>query len=576
MLKMPVISRYTIVATLFLTVVPWGIAAQGIASYRAVTDQRLGNPSTPHWLLYRATYDGWGFHPADLINTTNIKQLVPLWRFSTGESGGHQASPMVNAGVMFITTPRNQVVALNAFTGDLLWRYRRQLPADILPSYPTNRGVGLYEETVYLTTLDAHLVALDAKTGQVLWEKAVDDYAQGYYMTLAPLVAKGKVLVGMSGGEYGLRGYIAAFDGRTGDRVWKTYTIPGPGEPGHDSWAGESWRTGGASAAITGHYDPFLNLAYWGTGSVSPWPADAHHGDNLHASSVIALDVDTGEVNSRFQYHWNDSWGWDEVSAPLMIRMTRDGRTFDALVHAGRNGYLWRLERSGNTLTFVDAKPYVTQNVFTSLDPQTGRPVFDSKRRLVDGKTVSFCPSIWGGKHWPPAAYNPHTGYLYIPANENLCSTLTGRLTAHAHGKLFLGIDETATRLTVQEGATHIGELQAWDLRTMQRAWTQTFTSPNWGPVLVTAGGLVFMGGTHDRYFRAFDAKTGEKLWAFQTNSAVTGVPISYGKIGTQYIAVLSGWGGEPQQMQMQLDAALGTKTEVPQGGVLWVFGLPE
>jgi alcohol dehydrogenase (cytochrome c) len=576
MLKMSVIGRYAIVVAFFITVIPGGIAAQGIANYRAVTDQRLGNPSTPHWLTYRATYDGWGFHAADLINTTNIKRLVPLWRFSTGESGGHQAPPMVNAGVMFITTPRNQVVALNAFTGDLLWRYTRQLPAGFLPPYPTNRGVSLYEERVYMATLDAHLVALDAKTGQVLWEKAVDDYTQGYYMTLAPLVAKGKVLVGLSGGEYGLRGYIAAFDARTGDRVWKTYTIPGPGDPGHDSWTGESWRRGGAAAWITGHYDPFLNLTYWGTGSVSPWPADAHRGDNFHASSVIALDVDTGQLTGRFQYHWNDTWGWDEAAAPIMLRLERHGRVFDALVHAARNGYLWLLERSANTLTFVDAKPYVTQNAFTSLDPQTGRPVYDPERRLVDGKTVSFCPSIWGGKHWPPAAYNPHTGYLYIPANENVCSTLTGKLTPHVPGKLFRGIDEAAARLTVQQGATHIGELQAWDLRSMQKAWTQTFRSPNWGPVLATAGGLVFMGGTHDRYFRAFDAKTGEVLWEFQTNSAVTGVPISYGKIGTQYIAVLSGWGGEPQQMQMQLDAALGTKTEVPQEGALWVFGLPE
>jgi alcohol dehydrogenase (cytochrome c) len=200
--------------------------------------------------------------------------------------------------------------------------------------------------------------------------------------------------VGMSGGEYGLCGYIAAFDARTGDSVWKTYTIPGPGDPGHDTWKGESWRRGGAAAWITGHYDPILNLAYWGTGSVSPRPADAHRGDNLHASSVIALDVNTGQPKSRFQHHWNDTWGWDESTAPIMLRLERHGRVFDALVHPARNGYLWVLERSADALTFVDAKPYVTQNAFTTLDPQTGRPVYDPDRRLVDGKTVSVCPAI--------------------------------------------------------------------------------------------------------------------------------------------------------------------------------------
>ncbi len=576
MLKMSVTSLCTAVVALLIAMALGGVAAQGIATYRPVTDQRLGNPSTPNWLLYRGTYDGWGFHPADLINTTNVKQLVPVWRFSTGEIGGHQAPPIVNAGVMFISTPRNQVIALDAATGALLWRYKRELPEDLLPRHSTNRGIGLYEEKVYLATLDAHLVALDAKTGRVVWEKTVDNYRIGAYMTLAPLVAKGKVMVGMAGGEYGLRGYIAAFDARTGDEVWKTYTIPGPGEPGHDTWSGESWRTGGASAWITGHYDPWLNLAYWGTGSPSPWPADAHSGDNLYASSVIVLDVDTGKLRAHFQYQWNDAWGWDEVSTPILVDVPRDGRTIHALVHPARNGYLYLLERTIDAIKFVDAKPYVTQNVFTGLDPQTGRPSYDPVHRLTDGKTVSFCPSHWGGKHWPPAAYSPHTGYLYLPANENLCSTAAGKPTPHEPGKLFLGIDRATVRLRLAQGATHIGELQAWDLRTMQKAWTQTFTSPVWGAVLATAGGLVFMGGTNDQHFRAFDAQTGEILWEFRTNSAVTGVPISYGRIGVQYIAVQSGWGAEAQQMQAELDTVLATRTDVPQGGVVWVFGLQE
>jgi alcohol dehydrogenase (cytochrome c) len=555
---------------------PCLVTAQGTAPYRPVTDQRLGNPGTPHWLLYRGTYDGWGFHPADLINTTNVKQLVPLWSFSTGELGGHESPPLVNAGIMFITTPGNQVIALNAFTGDLQWRYRRQLPATLRPGYRTNRGVGLYEDKVYLATLDAHLVALDATTGQVVWDKMVDDYTQGASLTLAPLVARGKVMVGVAGGEQGLRGYIAAFDAHTGDEVWKTYTIPGPGEPGHDTWAGESWRTGGGSVEITGQYDPFRNLAYWGTGSPSPRSADDHPGDRLYTSSVLVLDVDTGTLRNHFQYQWSDIWGWGEVSPPLLVDVPRDGRTIHALVHPARNGYLYRLERTADAIRFIDATPYVTQNVFTGLDPQTGRPSYDPTRQLGRGMAVSFCPSHRGGTPVAPASYNPHTGYLYLPANANLCSTVAGEPAPQAPGQPIQGIDRTTARLSQAKGATHIGELQAWDVRTLQKAWTQTFPSPLWGGTLTTAGGLVFMGGTPDRYFRAFDAKTGELVWAFRTNSAVTGVPISYGRIGVQYIAVQAGWGAGAAQVHAELEAVSGTTTDVPQGGVVWVFGLRE
>jgi alcohol dehydrogenase (cytochrome c) len=555
---------------------PWVAAAQGITSYSPVTDERLLKPEPHNWLMYRGTYDGWGYSPLNQINTTNVKKLVPVWSLSTGVNEGHQAPPMVNNGVMFITTPQNQILTLDAKTGDLLWRYKRELPEDIIQSHPTNRGVGLYQDKVYLGTLDCHLVALEAKTGKVVWDKTVDDYKQGYYLTLAPLVAKGKVLVGMSGGEYGIRGYIAAFDAQTGQEVWRTYTIPGPGEPGHDTWPGDTWKTGAVSTWITGHYDAQLNLTYWGTGNTGPWPGDAHPGDNLYATSVIALDMDTGKIKGYHQYHWNDSWDWDEVSAPLLIDVPRDGRTIKSLVHPARNGYLWLLERSAEAIKFVAAKPYVQQNVFASIDPKTGRPTYNEERKLGLNKTVTFCPSLWGGKDWTPAAYNPQTGYLYIPANENLCSTLTGKETPYEAGKLFLGIDRTTVKFFQQENAQHIGELQAWNLQTMEKVWTYKFTSQNWGPVLTTAGGLVFLGGTNDRYFRAFDAKAGGVLWEYRTNSGITAVPSSYAVDGVQYIAVQSGWGVDAQKMQARLDTSRGVKTDVPQGGVLWVFAVKE
>src|ERR687887_1467978 len=303
---------------------PAMLAAQSAVSYSPVTEQRLLNPEPHNWLMYRGNYSGWGYSPLDQITPSNVKKLVPVWSFSTGVTEGHQAPPIVNDGVMFITTPQNQVFALDAKTGDLLWRYKRELPEELVQLHPTNRGVGLYEDKVYLATVDAHLVALDAKSGNVVWDKTVDDYTKGYYMTLAPLVAKGKVMVGMSGGELGIRGYVAAFNAQTGEEAWKTYTVPGPGEPGHDTWSGDAWRTGGVSVWITGTYDPQLNLTYWGTGNTGPWPADAHPGDNLYATSVIALNPDTGKLKAYHQYHWNDSWDWDEVDAPVLIDVPRD------------------------------------------------------------------------------------------------------------------------------------------------------------------------------------------------------------------------------------------------------------
>jgi alcohol dehydrogenase (cytochrome c) len=554
--------------------VPALLGAQGSMSYSPVSDARLLNPEPHNWLMYRGNYSGWGYSPLDRITKDNVKRLVPVWSFSTSVNEGHQSPPIVNDGVMFVTTPQQQVIALDAKTGDILWRWKKELPEDLLQLHPTNRGVGLYEDKVYVATVDTKVVALDAKTGKIVWEKAVDDWKKGYYMTLAPLIAKGKVMVGMSGGELGIRGYIAALDAKTGDEVWRTHTVPAPGEPGSQTWSGDAWKTGGGSVWLTGHYDPALNLTYWGTGNAAPWPGDMHPGDNLYTSAVIALDADTGKIRGHHQYHWNDSWDWDEVSTPILLDAQRGGRAIKALVHPGRNGYLWLLERRADSIGFVDAKPFVKQEVFTKIDPQTGRPSYNEEQKPNSTRPVTFCPGLWGGKDWPPAAYNPKTGLVYIPANENLCSTLVGLTQPYEPGKLYLGIDRPKTTMSMKQGATHIGELQAWNMNTGQKVWTHTFKSMNWGPVLTTGGGLVFSGGTNDRNFRAFDAETGKVLWEFKTNSGVTGVPSSFAVDGVQYIAVQSGWGVDAQRMQARLDTFMGTKTDVPQGGVIWVFAL--
>ena len=560
-----------------LAIVGAGVLAglAGAGEYAPVTDARLTNPEPENWLMYRRTYDSQGYSPLDQINAENVAGLKPLWTFSTGMREGHQAPPVVNDGAMFVTTPNNHLLALDAASGEQRWRYQRDLPEDLSQMHPTNRGVALYGKLVFMATADCYLVALDAMTGDVVWEAEVEDYGRGYYMTLAPLVAEGKVMVGVSGGEFGIRGFVAAFDAMSGEPAWKAYTIPSPGEPGSESWPGDSWKTGGVPVWITGSYDPATKLSYWGTGNGGPWTGDVRAGDNLYATSVIALDVATGEMRGHHQYHWNDSWDWDEVSAPLLIDFERAGRTISGLVHPGRNGYLWFLERrSDGAIAYVDAKAYVEQDVFTALDPQTGRPSYDEAKKPRVGKPATFCPSHWGGKDWPPAAFSPRTRLLYVPANDNVCATLGGVAEEYRPGRTFMGADTETFTLVVDADAPSIGELQAWHVDTFEEAWTVPFESHNWGPVLATAGDVVFMGGTADRYFRAFDANTGAELWRQRTNSGVTGVPSSYAVDGKQYVAVLSGWGVDAERQQDSFRVLGRTDEHVPQGGVLWVFGL--
>ncbi|MGH8598775.1 MAG: PQQ-binding-like beta-propeller repeat protein, partial [Gammaproteobacteria bacterium] len=435
------VRRLLLLGYFFIPCAPLFAAfAAGPPDYATVTMARLENPEPANWLMYRRTYNSWGYSPLTQINRENVKHLIPVWTFSTGMLEAHQSPPIVNDGMMFITTPQNHVLALDARSGELVWRYQRELPEDLFQLHPTNRGVALYGDAVYLATVDAYLVALDARTGAVLWEQAVGDYLAGYYMTLAPLAIDGKILIGVSGGEFGTRGFIQAFAAADGKPLWKTYTIPGPGEPGHDTWPGDTWQRGGAPVWVTGSYDPETRLTYWGTGNAGPWISDSRSGDNLYTTSVLALDAETGAIRAHHQYHWNDAWDWDEVSAPLLVDVTRDGRSIKALVHAGRDGYLWLLERKHDAIGFIDAKKYVRQNVYRAIDPITGRPEYEPTHVTRLGERVEYCPSIWGGKDWPPAAFNPSTGLLYIPANENLCGAFTGEPAKYRPGELYLGV----------------------------------------------------------------------------------------------------------------------------------------
>jgi alcohol dehydrogenase (cytochrome c) len=547
-----------------------------LKQYQPVTHDRLKRPADGEWPMIRRSYDGWGYSPLTQITPENVRRLQAAWVFSTGVVNGHEAPPLVVNGVMFVATPGNQVIAINAKTGALLWRYRRPLPSPVVLLHPTTRGVAVYDDKVFFAAGEAVLVALNARTGEEVWATRVADNASGYYMSLAPLVADGKVMIGTSGGELGIRGYVAAFDVGTGKELWRTYMVPAPGEPGSDTWPkGDEWKTGGGSVWVTANYDAATNLSFWGTGNGGPWMGDQRPGDNLYVGSTVAIDVATGQIKGHMQYNPNESWDWDEVSPPILVDYQRNGRTITGLINVARNGYLYFLERTSGKINFIDGTPFVRQNVFKGLEPGTGRPIVDPEKKPGTDKMADFCPSWWGGKNWPPIAYNPKTRMIYIPANENLCSTMIGRQVSYTPGRSYTG---ASSNLYVYPGAKHIGEVQGWNVDTGKRVWTHTFArSANWGPVLTTGGGLVFSGGTNDRMFRAFDAKSGKLLWETPTNSGIIGVPMSFSIDGRQYIAVQSGFGIDSRSMQARLNRAFpGEYPEVPEGGAVWVFALPQ
>ncbi len=547
-----------------------------LRDYKPVTAQRLLKPEDGDWLMIRRTYDGWGYSRLDQINTRTVSKLKQVWMIETGESRVHESAPIVNHGVMFVTTPNNQVIALDAKSGAVLWRYKRPRIAGALVPHDTNRGVALYGDKVYVAAGDAILVALDARTGKEVWTATVADNKAAYYISLAPLIANGKVMVGTSGGEYGVRGFVAAFDPESGKELWRTYTIPAPGERGHETWPdGDGWKHGGAPIWVTGNYDPATNLAYWGTGNGGPWMGDVRPGDNLYTTSVIALDVSTGALKGYFQYHQNDAWDWDEVSPPILVDYTRSGTTIKGLIDVARDGYLWFLERGSGPIKFVEGKPYVYQNVFKSLDPKTGRPDVDFARKPGTGKRATYCPDAHGGKNWPPIAFSPKTRMIYVPVTNNLCGETIGVPVTYEPGRNFGGV--TGFGASIAPGADHFGEVQAWNVDTGKLAWTHIYSkSPNWGSMLATAGGLVISGGTADRKIHAFDAANGKLLWESDPlNSGVLAPPTTFEIDGRQYIAVESGWGGDVQGTQAALNRLVpGEYPPVPTGGAVYVFAI--
>ena len=560
-----------------------------MAEYSPVTQERLDAADPSDWLLPKGNYQGWMYSALKQVTKENVAQLKPVWVYSTGLDSGHQAPPMVNDGVMFVSTPYNHVLALDAKNGSLYWRYEHDNPADLGVMHNTSRGVALWGDRVFAAGLDGTLNALDAKTGKRLCQATIGDWEIGAYITTAPMPVDGKILVGPSGGEYGVRGFLEATDADNCEQVWRTYSVPGPGEPGHETWLPEgprpdAWKYGGGSMWVPGNYDPQARKLYWGVGNGSPWLGDQRPGDNLYVASSIAMDPDTGKITGHYQYHWNDSWDWAGMSAPLLIDLEKDGQTVPGLVSAQRNGYMYWLERNdAGEIGYLEGKPFVYNDAFASLDPETGRPTYNEEHVPRTDKTTSYCPSLWGGKNYPYEAYNPDTGMIYVPANDNVCNKWTGFLdedTEPASGQWWAGMDLAELEVYLRDPAKGVGKLEAWNVNTREVAWTHEFgKTMNWGSVLTTGGGIVFNAGTNDRKLRAFDAESGDVLWEFPLNSTAISPPVSYEVDGKQYIAIVAGYGVDAQWT----NSVLGEQDEsgewikdVPVGGAIWVFALPD
>jgi alcohol dehydrogenase (cytochrome c) len=485
-----------------------------------------------NWLTYSRTYNGHRFSPLTQITPANVARLKPLWTYQIKQMDHFETTPIAVDGVLYISEAPDTVSALDARTGRSLWRFVRPVPPDIqVCCGRVNRGVAVLDNTVYVGTLDAHLIALNARNGAVQWDAVVADYHAGHSLTLAPLAIDGKVIVGIAGGEYGIRGFIDAYDAKSGKQLWRFFTVPGPGEPGNESWKGDSWKTGGAPAWVTGAYDPDLNLLYWGTGNPGPdWNPDVRAGDNLYSCSVVALDAASGKLKWHFQFTPHDSHDYDATEVPMLLDGEVRGKPRKLLALANRNAFYYLLDRA--TGEFVSAKPYAHITWTKGLD-DSGRPQVEKALEPSENGTL-VSPSLYGATNWYSPSYSPATKLVYVSVREQ-SSYFFKTDAEYQKGAPFLGGGERAIA-----GDKAFGAVRALDALTGVTKWEFKLQSPPWSGVLSTAGGLVF-GGSMEGNFYALDAKTGKPLWDFQTGAEMYSNIMSFGVDGKQRIAVTSG-----------------------------------
>ena len=558
--------RPTIFAALMSAAVPVLALAQS-------ADDLKNDEKTPGDVLtYGMGYSQQRFSPLAQINRENVKRMVPAWAYSMADNHGQEAQPLVKDGVIYLTD-HEKTVALDALSGTEIWKSLIEYPADttrVVCCGIVNRGAALFDGKLYRTTLDAQVLALDLATGKEVWRTKSSDAKDGYSMTGAPLIASGVVIVGVAGAEFGHRGYLEGLDPETGKQLWRTYTIPAPGDAGSETWAGDSALTGGGSTWITGSYDPELDLVFWGTGNPAPWNPLGRRGDNLYTDSILALQPKTGKVVWWYQMTPNDPFDYDGVNELIQAELTVGGTARKVIMQANRNGFLYVIERATGKL--LAANNFVKVTWAERIDMTTGRPVWtEQTKAALDGKTVQVWPSLVGGKNWHPMSYSPASkliyantmafGWEYTPLPLDQISNLKP-------GQPHFGVKRPWPYLFDDPNGR--GYLRAVDPLTGRSQWAVPFKSPNFAGTLVTAGGLVFTGSLTGE-FMAVDADTGKTLWEFHTSAGIVGQPITWEQNGKQYVAITSGAAG-PYVMR----AGDPNLAHVPAGGSLWTFKLFE
>ncbi|HEY2382204.1 MAG TPA: PQQ-dependent dehydrogenase, methanol/ethanol family [Terriglobia bacterium] len=505
----------------------------------AVTnDQLLNTAKAPeNWLMYGGSYMNQRYSLLNQITPANVKDLELKWVFQSRSLEKHEVTPLVVNGVMYTIQSPNDIVALDAVTGKTIWNYSHK-PDKAAHNCCGNltRGLAILGDKLFLAAYDARMIAIDAKTGKELWNTEAADPKQGYAFTVAPLVIKDKVIAGTAGGEFGVRGFIAAWDVNTGKEVWRFNTIPGPGEPGHETWSGDSWMHGGAPIWVTGSYDPDLNLTYWGTGNPGPdWDGDARLGDNLYSCSVIALNPDTGKLQWHYQFSPHNEFDWDSTQTPVLADIEWQGRNRKVMLWANRSGMYYVLDRISGE--FMKGQPFVKTNWATGFD-RAGRPIFAPGIVPTKQGTLVY-PGNQGGTNWYPPSFSPRTGLFYIPAWENSSSTyVKGEAPPEFHdGQTFSGPFPKGGAT----GEDEYSAVRAIDPKTGEKKWD--FRQPvrqTEAGILTTASDLLFS-GARDGTFYALDARDGKLLWQTSLGPSVAAGPMSYSVNGKQYLTIMVG-----------------------------------
>jgi alcohol dehydrogenase (cytochrome c) len=541
------------------------------ASAQTLDDlKRDGNGgSTDNILTYGMGYHQQRYSPLKEINKQTVKRLVPVWNLSLDNNWGEQAQPIVYNGVMYVTNAR-ATIAIDVATGKQIWKQALDWPPEtprVVCCGVSNKGAAIYNGKVFRTTLDAHVIAYDAKDGKELWKSKAAEWKEGFSLTVAPLVANGVLVTGISGAEFGIRGFIDGWDPETGKHLWRRYTIPARGEKGNDTWPqnNNAWEIGGGSSWITGSYDPELDLMYWGIGNPAPWASQSRDGDNLYTSSVLAMRPATGEIVWHYQFTPNDAYDYDACWELINADIDVGGQKRKVIMQLNRNGFLYVIDRTNGKLLAANAFERV--NWASHVDNETGRPIeTDIAKSIRAGNATEHWPSTRGGKNWPHAAFNPQTGLLYANTLHEGRMYKHLEIKPHVVGQRYQFIENLPLPRAADEP---LGHMEAIDPLTAQKKWrTPLMDFQIWSAMLTTGGGLLFT-GKETGEFIAVDADTGKVVWQFQTGSGINAMPVTYTHQGRQYVTVLSGIGGLYWNIAREQ-----LKDKVPQGGSVWTFAL--